>query len=272
MPEEPGDLLAQGHHGCAGQRGQVDDGVGFRLDGQGQSVGEDQPALGIGVEHLDGLAVAGGEHITGLGGRPPGMFSVSGTKAVIRIRHPRAAAASTAASTAAPPPMSVFMVSIPPAVLSDRPPESKVMPFADEGQMGNPAAHLDGVGRPVLDPHQPWRLCRTPGHPEQPAQALSNDPVLVPHLDGQLGPVGEPADEDVGELLGVSELGGSFTRSRARATDSASRAPRATPAASAVSPVSPSAPSAPSASRQLGPVDDGQCAQPARTSPVRKAS
>ena len=44
-------------HG-AGERGEVDDGVGPVLAGQRQGVGEDQAALGVGVEHLDGLAVA----------------------------------------------------------------------------------------------------------------------------------------------------------------------------------------------------------------------
>ena len=52
----------------------------------------------------------------GLVADPPGMFSVNGVMAVIRMRAPSAAAASTALSTAAAPPMSVFMVSMPPAV------------------------------------------------------------------------------------------------------------------------------------------------------------
>ena len=37
-----------------------------------------------------------------------------------------------AAITAAAPPMSLFMVIMPAGVLSDRPPESKVMPLPDE--------------------------------------------------------------------------------------------------------------------------------------------
>ena len=33
-----------------------------------QAVGQDEPALGVGVEHLDGLAVADGEHVADAGG------------------------------------------------------------------------------------------------------------------------------------------------------------------------------------------------------------
>ncbi len=68
-PEEGGDVLAQGDHRRPGQRGQVDDGVRLRLGGQREPIGQHQPALGVGVEHLDGLAAAGGEHVAGLGGR-----------------------------------------------------------------------------------------------------------------------------------------------------------------------------------------------------------
>ena len=41
----------------AGQGGEVDDRVG-RLLGARKGVGQDQPALGVGVQDLDGLAAA----------------------------------------------------------------------------------------------------------------------------------------------------------------------------------------------------------------------
>ena len=40
----------------AGERGDVDDQVGGVLGGAGERVRQDQAALGVGVEHLDGLA------------------------------------------------------------------------------------------------------------------------------------------------------------------------------------------------------------------------
>ena len=59
----------------------------------------------------------------------PGMFSVQTASATTRVFTPSAAQAAVALSTAAAPPMSVFIVSMPCAVLSDRPPESNVMPL-----------------------------------------------------------------------------------------------------------------------------------------------
>ena len=65
----------------------------------------------------------------GLMARPPGMFSVVGTKAMTFVRTPAARRTDIAPMTAAAPDMSVFIVSMPSAVLSDSPPESKVMPL-----------------------------------------------------------------------------------------------------------------------------------------------
>ena len=95
--------------------------------------------------------------------------------------------------------MSVFMVSMPVAVLSDSPPESKVIPLPTRSEVRDPSVDLEGIGRSVVDPDQPGRLGRATGHPEQPAEPLRDDAVLVPHLDGEFGHVGEPPDEDVGE-------------------------------------------------------------------------
>ena len=57
------------------------------------------------------------------------MFSVIGASAVTRTLTPRSAQADSAPSTMAAPLMSVFIVVMPSAVFSDRPPESKVMPL-----------------------------------------------------------------------------------------------------------------------------------------------
>ena len=60
VAQQAGDAGAEGHDRGSGQRGEVDDGVGLLLGGQREGVGEHQPALGVGVEHLDRLAVPGG--------------------------------------------------------------------------------------------------------------------------------------------------------------------------------------------------------------------
>jgi len=65
----------------------------------------------------------------GLIAASPGMFSVIGAIAVTLAPTPSAAAAPRAPRTMAAPDMSVFMVVMPSAVLSDSPPESKVMPL-----------------------------------------------------------------------------------------------------------------------------------------------
>ena len=60
---------------------------------------------------------------------PLGMFSTSGTYPTMGVLTSSADSADIAAITAAPPDMSVFIVSMPPAVLSDRPPESNTTPL-----------------------------------------------------------------------------------------------------------------------------------------------
>ena len=51
---DPAGAVAEGHLLGAGQGGDVDEDVGAVLRGAHEGVGEDQPALGVGVEHLDG--------------------------------------------------------------------------------------------------------------------------------------------------------------------------------------------------------------------------
>jgi hypothetical protein len=62
---DAGNLVTQRHHARAGERCDVDDRVGAFLARQGERVGEDQPAFGVGVQHLDRLAVADLEHVAG---------------------------------------------------------------------------------------------------------------------------------------------------------------------------------------------------------------
>ena len=52
------------------------------LDGVAERVGQDQAALGVGVVHLDRLAVHRGDDVARLHRVPLGMFSVDGTTAV----------------------------------------------------------------------------------------------------------------------------------------------------------------------------------------------
>ena len=49
----------------AGQRRRLDQVVGLVLAGPHDRVGQDQPALGVGVEHLDGDAAVLGQHVAG---------------------------------------------------------------------------------------------------------------------------------------------------------------------------------------------------------------
>ena len=64
--DQPGVGGAERDDHGAGQGGQVDDPVGAELDRVGEGVGEDQPALGVGVVHLDRLAVELGDDVAGL--------------------------------------------------------------------------------------------------------------------------------------------------------------------------------------------------------------
>ena len=60
--------MAQGHHAGAGEGGDVDDHARFEAFGVGEGVAENQPAFGVGVEHLDGLPRQGGDDVAGLVG------------------------------------------------------------------------------------------------------------------------------------------------------------------------------------------------------------
>jgi hypothetical protein len=94
-----------------------------------QRVGEDQPALGVGVGDLDGGAVAGVSTSLTRVAVPDGMFSASASTAVTATGSSSCAAALTTASAVAAPAMSIFMVIIASEGFSDSPPVSKVMPL-----------------------------------------------------------------------------------------------------------------------------------------------
>ena len=91
----------------------------------------------------------------------------------------RAGRADIAASTAAAPDLSVFIVSMPSAVLSDRPPESKVIPLPTR-------AIVPVAARRVVDQaDEAGRLVGPQGHAGQAAQALVDDGDLVEDVDLQ---------------------------------------------------------------------------------------
>ena len=69
---------------------------------------------------------------------PDGMFSAIGAQAVTLTSRPSRAIAVIAAMIAAAPPMSDFIHSIAVDGLSDRPPESNVMPLPTSARCGLP--------------------------------------------------------------------------------------------------------------------------------------
>ena len=78
----PGAAMAERHDDRAGQRGEFEDGGGLVGEARvGDGVGEDDAALGVGVEHLDGLAVARGDDVAGAIGVGPGHVFGGGDEA-----------------------------------------------------------------------------------------------------------------------------------------------------------------------------------------------
>ena len=59
--------MAQRDHAGAGQRGDVDHGLGFEALGIGQRVAQDQASLGVGIEHLDRLPGHAGNDVSRFG-------------------------------------------------------------------------------------------------------------------------------------------------------------------------------------------------------------
>src|ERR1700749_4426104 len=87
---------------------------------------------------------------------PPGMFSAAHRSATALTGRARSATAAVAASTAAAPLMSHFIVSMDFGGLSDRPPESKVMPFPTKATVFVAAATGPAVLHPPGGRVDPW--------------------------------------------------------------------------------------------------------------------
>ena len=84
--DQPGVGRAERDDDGAGQRRDVDDPLGALARAPGERVGEDQPALGVGVVDLDRLAVELGDDVAGpRRASPLGMFSTAGTTATRSI-------------------------------------------------------------------------------------------------------------------------------------------------------------------------------------------
>ena len=117
------------------ERRQVEQAAGLLLDGVAQGVGQDQPALGVGVQDLDGLAVAHGEHVAQLHGPAAGHVLGQGQVADEVDRQARAGRRRCmVASTTAAPVMSHFMSSIEARRLEREPAGVERHPLADQGQ------------------------------------------------------------------------------------------------------------------------------------------
>ena len=121
---------AEGDRDGSGEGRDVDDDVGMLATGGDEAVREDQPALGIRVEHFDGRAAEHPQHVAGpdrtAGGHVVGDAQ---PRRHLHGQRRRSATARSTASAVAAPHMSYFMPTIDAAGLSDRPPVSKVMPL-----------------------------------------------------------------------------------------------------------------------------------------------
>jgi len=107
------DAASKGDDLRAGEGGASTIAAGF-LRRERQRVGQNQTALGVGVEHFHRHAVASAQHVARLDRlRPRHVLGARG-KSDDRVFTPSAAHAAVAFSTAAAPPMSVFIVSMPP--------------------------------------------------------------------------------------------------------------------------------------------------------------
>ena len=141
-----------------------------------------------------------------------------------RVFTPRSRSADIAAITAAAPDMSVFIVSMPPAVLSERPPESNTTPlptsasvaFAPRGSYASRTKRGGAVGA-LADA-------------EHAAEPLAFELLAGEHLDRSARLARDVRARAWRPSSGDFAPAGSFTRSRAHATASAMRAPRASAA------------------------------------------
>ena len=186
----------------AGQGRDVDDQVGMLAARGDQTVGEDESALRVGVEHLDRRAVERcGATSPGRVARPDGMLSAMHSHAVTFTGAPMVATARRTARAVAAPHMSYFMPTIEAAGLSERPPVSKVMPLPTSAtwrvaSAGEYSRRTRRGGR-----SEP---CPTPRMPPYPPLAQR---LLVEHLDRH-GQLRDRRDRALGEVGGAEPLGG----------------------------------------------------------------
>ena len=109
--------------------GEVDDRVDVLLDGEREAVGEHEPALGVGVEDFDRLAVANRDDVARLE-RGAARHVVGAAEEPDDLRSGLVAFSTLiVASTAAAPLMSIFIDIIPSPDFSERPPESNMIPL-----------------------------------------------------------------------------------------------------------------------------------------------
>ena len=73
VAEEPRHPGTERHEDCAGQRRQIDHGSGLLLDRPGQHVCQDEPPLGVGVQHFHAGAVLADDYIARLVRGPAGQ-------------------------------------------------------------------------------------------------------------------------------------------------------------------------------------------------------
>src|SRR5215211_2379194 len=154
---------------------------------------------------------------------PLGMFSTIGTYAVTLALTPSSFSTDIAASTAAAPDMSVFIVSMPLDVFSDRPPESKTTPLPTNATepflpCGEYVALTRRGGLP-----EPWPTPTTPPSPSALSSASLITFTVTPlprrsFLAASANAAGDLAPD------------GSFTMSRAQVTAAATVAPRSSAA------------------------------------------
>ena len=207
----------------AGQRREVDDGRGLLPARGDQPVGEDEPALGVGVEHLDRRAVACIVMTSPTRcASPPSMLSVRGRKARTRTLTPRSRAADIAADDRGGAAHVALHADHAFGRLDRQPAGVERDALADERdrcrrlRSGRLIRQLDPAGR----------LVGTPVHREQAAVARLARSPLSSSTFTRRPTVPRSRWIASANTGGVSEPPGSLTRSRATLTASATRAPR----------------------------------------------
>ena len=184
----------------------------------GEAVGQDEPALGVGVVDLDRDAGLGAHDVAGL-------HRVAGRHVLGRADHARApgpeararAIAPTASSTAAPPDMSNFISCIFAAGLDRDPAGVEGHRLADEAEQ-----RPGDVGRLVADRDQPRLLV-------EPRATAANAPIpaaSIPARSSTSTVTPRSSAARAASAVGRHHVGRLFCRSRAALTASATTAAR----------------------------------------------